>query len=636
MKELNVLVIEARASEFSRMIENSIKSFGLNFHRESSLAGGVQVLRTLPIELILLDLDLPDAAGISGIVRLKAEFPEIAVVVIAEYDDPNIIDDSLKNGAEDFLVKGKFSQQRLERVIRCAQLKKTFFSRCFELQGRLRLATSILPICMWISRDGRTVYNVVGSLEKFFGGPVSLWNGQKILDMFGGLEESVVEDLKACIERAKLGESTRLVVNHGNKWLEFYIVGVFEGNQGVIHGLVTDVTNIKESEIRYREAQLEMERIHKAKAEFLESISHDLRTPLNGIIGAAQLLRYRRNAKTHENLVQNVLACSENLLAIIDDVLELGFVQTSQYLESVRPFDATKVVQSCVDTIEALARDKGLAISVEVDEKLGHVKLRSPERALRRLLINLLGNAIKYSDSGVIKLSLRLEWPNDTLPVLVGQIEDSGIGIPKAIRLKLFEANQSVFLPTSGRGGTGLGLVICKRILDGLNGEIKVDSEIEVGTTFEFRYPVEVLKTKVVEGRQAVDDALEEVPFHGCGRKVLVVDDLEENRFVLTEIIRLFGFSCDAADGAEEAAELFKKNCYTDVFMDMRMPKVDGFDGVVKLRALESDRDCPPSHIVAVTATNTDEYRIRCKEVGCDEFIPKPITMGRLKEYFAQ
>ncbi|MCB0367317.1 MAG: response regulator, partial [Bdellovibrionales bacterium] len=586
-------------------------------------------------DLAILDLKQPHGSGLAAVNQIKMEFPELSVSVVADRGDPGLVDEALRSGAEDFLVKGDFGRPRLERLFRCAALKRSYYAKCFELQGRLRLATSVLPICMWISRDGATVYNVIGNAERFLGDAGDLWAGRKILDLFEGLNGEAEAKLEDCIEKANLGRSSRQVFFYEGKWLESYIVGVRESGQVVLHGLVTDVTPLKESEIKFRQAKREMERVHKSKLEFLESVSHDLRTPLNGIIGAAQLLRYRKDDSTHESLVQNVLACSENLLALIDDVLELKFVGNGGFEDSDKDFNVDQVLESCINTIEPLARDKGVALHSVLDADTRGWMVRSSEKALRRVLVNLLGNAVKYTDKGEVRVTLSVEEIHDGNFELRGCVEDTGIGIPEGMKQVLFSAHHAGNPISAERSGTGLGLVICKRILDNLGGQIHVESQLGKGSCFTFSYPVEVLACRLPRERTNILNGIISSSTHECPRRVLVVDDLEENRFILSEMVRFFGIDCDAAEGAEEAEMLCQTNCYSDIFMDMRMPKIDGFSAVERLRGLEQGRECPPSHIVAVTASNTEEYRSRCMEVGCDEFIAKPITMGRLKRYFA-
>lgn len=634
MKRLKVLLIEGPQECVQSVIQESIRDLEVHYHTVNDVQQGLRELRQNSYDLIILDLNQRESSGIEGVQWLKAEFPELSVVVIAENHRPETVAEAIRSGAEDFLVQGSFGHQRLERLFRCASLKKAYFAKCFELQGRLRLATSVLPICMWISRDGVTISNLIGNAEGLFGEVSEAWAGRRIRELFGGLDDQIESDLEESIRRAEKGEASRYVFFHDGKWLESSIVGIEESGQMTYHGLITDVSEIKESELKFRQAKKEMERVHKSKMEFLESVSHDLRTPLNGIIGAAQLLRYRQHSKSHHALVQNVLSCSENLLSIIDDVLELKTIGLGNLEDIDRVFDLGRVIKSCCETIEPLVSDKGLELVVEQGLGLDGLKVRTSERALRRLLVNLLGNAVKFTDAGEIRVGLSVEEGDQGQMEIRGWVSDTGTGIAREVRESLFSAHHGGHPMASERSGTGLGLVICKRVLESLGGKIHVESQPGVGSSFSFSFPVEVVLRPLEAGSSQENYQLVPNSFHDCQRRVLVVDDLEENRFILSEMVRFFGFDCDAADGAEEAEELFQKNCYSDVFMDMRMPKIDGFGAVSRLRELEAGRKCPPSHIVAVTASNTVDFKNRCLKLGCDEFIPKPITMGRLKQYF--
>ncbi len=371
------------------------------------------------------------------------------------------------------------------------------------------------------------------------------------------------------------------------------------------------------SEARARDA-------NRAKSVFLSNMSHELRTPLNAVLGFAQLTEQDPSLSTEarENL-RIIERSGDHLLSLIDDVLAISKIEAGRVILNEHVFDPAETLRSVVDMIRVRTDVKGLQLLVMIDEM--PLRVIGDEGKLRQVFVNLLGNAVKFTETGGI--GVRAEW---TGTALVVEIEDTGAGIAADEIDGLFEAFAQSESGRRSTEGTGLGLAISRSFIRLMGGDIRVESERNRGTTFTVEVPL--LVTEVTESEEKPRRVVRLADGQPAYR-VLVVDDTAENRLLLTRLLAPLGFQLrEAADGAQ-AVESWKQWKPDLIFMDMRMPVMDGYAATERICELATDHR---SKIIALTASAFQHDRERILASGCDDFVTKPFRVATIFEKLAE
>ncbi len=385
-----------------------------------------------------------------------------------------------------------------------------------------------------------------------------------------------------------------------------------------------------------RVARFAAEAANRAKSEFLANMSHEIRTPMTAILGYLDLLiDGERSGEEHARYVEVIRRNGEHLLAILDDILDLSKLEAGRITVERQPCSPYRILEDTASSLACRATGKGLAIGTEYRGPIPETISTDPTR-LRQILTNLIGNAIKYTESGKVRVILQLEGPADALePQLRFEVIDTGIGIPEPQQAKIFEPFTQADPSSVARlGGSGLGLAICKRMMELLGGEISVTSTVGKGSTFAFTIATGSLSgVRLLENPRATltrpegPKPMDSVALSG---QVLLAEDGPDNQRLIALKLRKVGLQVDVADNGRSALEKAfaardSGTPYDVILMDVQMPELDGLAATSRLR--ESGYAGP---IIALTAFAMPSDRERCLQAGCDDFVSKPIDWSRL------
>lgn len=387
-----------------------------------------------------------------------------------------------------------------------------------------------------------------------------------------------------------------------------------------VASLVFDVTEAEAQKKELKRAKEAAEKANKAKSEFLSAMSHELRTPLNSIVGPCQLLQAETHDENTARMLKIMLASSSHLLELINRILDLSKIESGALDVKLAPIHLEDFIKRQLLPLQTSAEKKGLSFSVDFSTEK-HVTLMTDGHLLTQILINLVGNAIKFTAKG--NISVLVSKQRDNIQI---DIKDTGIGISEELMKHLFEPfRQGEVSLSQEQTGTGLGLSITKRIVEKLNGTISVESSLGKGSAFTFSLPyiehatTEAPSTTELETTSQADSE---------NLKVLVVEDEPNNQFVWSEMLNFLKYDFDLAKAGEEAIEMASKSEYNIIFMDIRMPGIDGIEAGKRIRALTGDR---PLTIIAQSAYALKEQKEDFLRQGMDGYLSKPIELNALK-----
>ncbi|MCS0309872.1 ATP-binding protein [Vibrio diabolicus] len=382
----------------------------------------------------------------------------------------------------------------------------------------------------------------------------------------------------------------------------------------LVHGVIGRHLSLeREVELRKRAEESE-----KATKEFVAMINHELRTPLNGVLGSAELLSRTQLGEEQRHYLNNLTQSGDLLRVIINDLLDFSKMNAGMMEIIDKVFAWEELEKAIMGVFSAKAAEKRIHFSI--DKKLGIPEfLVGDLERITQILVNLVGNAIKFTHLGGVVL--RVEWING---IAHFEVEDTGIGIPIEAQPSLFDPFVQVDRSAKRSfEGSGLGLAICKNLVDLMQGEISFESEERKGTTFKVSIPLkEGQAPGAAEGELATIERSDL-----AGRSILVVDDIRMNQVIVTQMLKKLDITPDLKANGKEALEAVKNKDYELIFMDCRMPEMDGYEATMYLR--ESGFTHP---IIALTAGTTIEERQKCIDSGMDDILTKPYTATDIEQ----
>ena len=397
--------------------------------------------------------------------------------------------------------------------------------------------------------------------------------------------------------------------------------------------IARDITDRREAEqlrineAAARQATLVAEAASRAKSEFLANMSHEIRTPLNGVIGMLQLLAGTPLDDGQRRFASVADASAKALLTLINDILDFSKIEAGKLELENLPFDLVEVAEQAVGILSVKATQKGLATHFDLQPGVARPRIGPADR-IRQVLVNLLGNAVKFTEHGSV--TLRIQADDADADALLFEVIDTGIGIPPDRLDRLFKSFSQVDASTTRQyGGTGLGLAISKQLAGLMGGTVGVRSEVGVGSTFWFKAKLPCDNNAMAAVSAPVQVA---APVAGLvSRHLLVAEDNEINQMVVGEMLRRLGYTADMVDNGRAAVEAVATKEYGLILMDCQMPEMDGFAATTAIRAAEAARPAGRRvPVIALTANAIKGDRESCLTAGMDDYLTKPLDAREL------
>jgi len=392
-----------------------------------------------------------------------------------------------------------------------------------------------------------------------------------------------------------------------------------------LEGLILDCRDISQ---RKKDGE-ELLRAQKAKELFLANISHEIRTPINGIAGMADLLSQNPSAEDQTLYLKAIKTAAENLKVIINDILDLASIESGKLKFEKINFNLDKTIRSLVDTFRLQSQEKGIKLEYKKDPSIPNVYIGDPVR-LNQILINLISNALKFTHQGFIKITVSVDKVIHKDHYLKFEIQDTGIGIPKSKLKTIFESfSQADASVTRKYGGTGLGLTIVRQLVQMQHGAIKVSSEENKGSIFTVVIPYKqgISDEQSIAGKSKLTKSLQLQ-----NASILLVEDNDINRLYAGSILKMWDCPFDTAENGEVAFEKFKNTHFDLILMDIQMPVMDGFETTKAIRQWANEKSQVP--IIALTANATQRDIDKCLAIGMNDCLTKPFTQEDLLKIF--
>ena len=497
-----------------------------------------------------------------------------------------------------------------------------------------------VQVTPWNDGDGLDWLVVVTIPESDFMGQINANTRTTILLCFGALAVAIVLGvftsrwiarpilrLKEASEAIASGTLEQTVEVKGIGELEA-LAGSFNQMAGQLRTSFTELeTRVEERTAELSIAKEVADSANQAKSDFLANMSHELRTPLNGILGYAQILESSKKLPDKERHgVQIIHQCGSHLLTLVNDILDLSKIEARKLELAPKAIHLPSFMQGVVEICRIRSDQKGIDFLYCPESNLPE-GIEADEKRLRQVLLNLLGNAIKFTDSGSVTLKVEVKEPNSSIPIprIKFQIEDTGVGISSAEINKIFQAFEQVGEQKRQSEGTGLGLAISKKIVELMGGDIQVESEINVGSNFYFE--VALLSASDWAKQNSVNKGRTIIGYEGAPRHILIVDDRWENRSVLLNLLEPMGFIITEAENGQEGLNQAKKRRPDLMITDIAMPVMDGFE---MLKQLRDDADLKDLRAIVSSASVAEIDRQMSEAAGGNDFLAKPVDANEL------
>ncbi|MBG6063352.1 signal transduction histidine kinase/CheY-like chemotaxis protein [Flavobacterium sp. CG_9.1] len=599
-----------------------------------SAKDGIEKIISLEYDLIFLDYMMPDTDGISFLKKIRDLDIETPVIFVTSQGDEKIASQAILSGASDYIPKTLLTPDGVSQSIRNAiksheslKLRKVTELALKVNSNRLLEAQKLAKIGSWeINLSNNEVY----FSDEFFA--IFEVENQKIasVDFFKSCFTDD-EDLALFETNLKHVKTTKTEVQFHHsitskkgtvKYIKQFIKCLNDDRDKPckILGTIQDISEQKRTEAELIKAKELAEKAVVVKEQFLTNMSHEIRTPMNGIIGFAKILEGTKLDNSQKQSVEAIKKASQNLMFIINDILDFSKIEADKMTFEEVKFSLSKTVSSVIELLAQNAKEKKIKLLYDIDSKITDNLIGDPTK-LSQILVNLLGNALKFTEKGFVELVVTEVQETASECKLKFSIIDTGIGIPSDKVNSIFESfNQASNETTRKYGGTGLGLTITRNLVELQGGKISVESAVSKGSEFSFSLVYKKAEKGITMSPQLTNktiapDFLKEV-------KILLVEDNELNQLLAIKVFEKWGKEIDVAENGKKAIEKIEKTAYDIILLDIQMPEMDGIELANYIRSNMGEKAGIP--IIALTAHATVEEERKCLENGMNDYLSKP------------
>ncbi len=600
----------------------------------------LRIAPTVEPDLILLDVMMPGIDGFETCRRLKEDpkLCRVPVVFVSAKGDVNDLLEGFRVGGVDYITK-PFKQKEVAARVRTHLQNRLLIKQreqmiidlerlnevLAESEDRFRGLSHATFEGVILHEQGRII-DTNAAAEEFFGIPREELLGRNALELMPPESRALAQERMATGSEAPYEIE---IVRQDGVSVPVEIQGKnahFMGREVRVVA-VRDITERKQADESLRSAKEAAEAANQAKSEFLANMSHEIRTPMNAILGYSRILGERSTDPEQKEYLNSIHASGRSLLMLINDILDLSKIEANKLELEYSTVEPRFILDDVAKVFAQKAEHRGLELVVHISPGLPSLLLLDEPR-LRQILLNLVGNAVKFTEQGSINVTVSYEWknPEHDRILLVISVADTGIGIHESEIERIFGAfEQTTGRQQSGYGGTGLGLAITRRLVDMMGGQIRVDSILGKGSTFTVTLDdVEVSAAGAMPMRAPDNQHIAGLRFDQAS--ILIVDDVHLNRKLLKDYLTNYDFRLLEAENGQEAVEICTSELPDLVLMDVRMPILGGFEAASLLRDRPETKKIP---MIALTAWATKEEKARVMPVF-DAFLTKPIDKVEL------
>jgi signal transduction histidine kinase/response regulator of citrate/malate metabolism/HPt (histidine-containing phosphotransfer) domain-containing protein len=644
---LKILIIDDDKID-SITISRSISQSGMIAEVDSvfSAKEGMEKIESMYYDLIFLDYLMPDTDGISFLKKVRAAGIETPIIFVTSQGDEKIASQAILSGASDYIPKTLLTPDGVSQSIRNAiklhesiKLRKDTELALKVNANRLLEAQKLAKIGSWeinlsnnetyFSDEFFTIFEVenqaIASVDFF----KSCFTDAEDLALY----EDNLEHVKNTNAEVQFQHS--ITSKKGTlKHISVFIKCLNDENSKPckILGTIQDISEQKRTEAELIKAKELAEKAVVIKEQFLTNMSHEIRTPMNGIIGFARILESTNLDNDQKQSVEAIKKASHNLMFIINDILDFSKIEANKVTFEAVNFSLSKTVNSVIELLCPNAKEKKIKLLYDIDPDINDNLIGDPTK-LSQILVNLVGNALKFTEKGYVEVVVTEMLESETDSLIKFSVIDTGIGIPKDKIDSIFESfNQASNETTRKYGGTGLGLTITRKLVELQGGKITVESVVSKGSEFSFS-----LEYKKAQKGNASNTKLKNVaiaPDFLKDIKILLVEDNELNQLLAVKVFGKWDKQIDIADNGKIAIEKITNTDYDIILMDIQMPEMDGNELTHYIRTNMGEKSKVP--IIALTAHATLEEEKRCLQNGMNDYLSKPYDFNVLLEKLYQ